>query len=108
MKSFDDASQKEEIVDEYVDMGMEEYQGEVGDRYRDEEGNEFSVAEKTKGGVVLRGYGGSKEVATSELKFMEKLNEDVELARAVLKNRRLDEGMTKENAVKLLIRHNIK
>jgi len=108
MKSFDDASQKEEIVDEYVDMGMEEYQGEVGDRYRDEEGNEFSVSEKTKGGVILRGYGGSKEVATSELKFMEKLNEDVELARAVLKNRRLDEGMTKENAVKLLIRHNIK
>jgi hypothetical protein len=97
-----------EDINEYVDMGMEEYRGEVGDRYRDSEGNEFAVSDITKGGVVLRGYGGSKEVGTGELKHMEKLNEDVELARQVLKNRRLNEGMTKEDAVRLLVRHNIK
>jgi len=38
----------------------------------------------------------------------EKLYENVELARQVLKNRRLNEGMTKTDAVQLLIRHNIK
>lgn len=36
------------------------------------------------------------------------LYENVELARQVLKNRRLNEGMTKTDAVQLLIRHNIK
>jgi len=38
----------------------------------------------------------------------EELYEDVELARHVLKKRRLNEGMTKEQAVQLLIRHNIR
>lgn len=107
-KSFMRRIKDFEDINEYVDMGMEEYQGEVGDRYRDSEGNEFAVSDITKGGVVLRGYGGSKEVGTGELKHMEKLNEDVDLARAVLKNRRLDEGMTKQDAVRLLVRHNIK
>lgn len=63
-------------INEYSDeMSYQEYKGKVGDRYRDNEGNEFAVSDITKGGVVLRGYGGSKEVSTGDLKFMEKLNE---------------------------------
>ena len=108
MKSFDDASQKQEIIDE--EGGFDEYAGDVGDRYEDANNNQFTVRDKVEGGVTLQGQGGEKEIATSDLQFLKKLSESeqIDLARQVLKNRRLDEGMTKKLAVQVLIKHNIK
>lgn len=62
------------------EFGYEEYQGNVGDRYEDSEKNTFTVSDKVKGGVGLRGTGGSKEVATSDLLKMKKLGSSVEEA----------------------------
>lgn len=58
------------------DDGMEEYQGDIGDRYQDGEGNQFSVRNKVKGGVSLQGQGGEKEIATSDIQFLKKLSEE--------------------------------
>jgi len=108
MKSFDDASQKQEIIDE--EGNFDEYAGEIGDRYEDANNNQFTVRDKVEGGVTLQGQGGEKEVATQDLQFLKKLSESqqIDLARQVLKNRRLNEGMTKKMAVQVLIKHNIK
>ena len=50
------------------------------DRYEDSEKNTFTVSDKTKGGVNLRGQGGSKGVATSDLLKMKKLDAPVKEA----------------------------
>ena len=55
------------------EAGFEEYQGNVGDKYADAEGNEFVVSNKVKGGVSLKGDRGEKEIATKDLQFMKKL-----------------------------------
>ncbi len=60
----------EEIVAE--EEGFTEYMGDVGDRYRDGNDNEFTVRNKVKGGVTLQGQAGEKEVATSDLLFFKK------------------------------------
>ncbi len=97
----------------------EEYQGNTGDRYADAEGNEFSVRGKVKGGVTLKGQGGEKEVNTGSLSLMKNLGEaivpkeiiseeQIKTARQALNNRGLTEGMTKKEAIQLLIKHNIK
>lgn len=52
--------------------GFTEYMGDVGDRYRDANDNEFTVRNKVKGGVTLQGQAGEKEVATSDLLFLKK------------------------------------
>lgn len=99
--------------------GFEEYQGDIGDRYQDGEGNQFSVRNKVKGGVSLQGQGGEKEIATSDIQFLKKLGEGVvkkeiiteqqiKVARQVLKNRGMSGDMTKKEAVQILITHNIK
>jgi len=108
MKSFDDASQKQEIIDE--EDGFEEYGGEIGDRYQDGEGNQFTVRDKVKGGVTLQGQGGEKEIATRDIQFLKKLSEEelVEIARQVLSKRGLNESMTKKEASEILVRHLIK
>jgi len=108
MKSFDDASGKEELIDE--EDGFEEYAGDIGDRYQDGEGNQFTVRDKVKGGVTLQGQGGESEIATSDIKFLKKLSEEelVEIARQVLNKRGLNESMTKKEATQILIRHYIK
>jgi hypothetical protein len=100
--------EKEEIIDE--EEGFEEYQGEIGDRYQDAEGNQFTVRDKVKGGVTLQGQGGEKEIATRDIGFLKKLSEEelVEMARQALNKRGLNEGMTKKEAVQILIKHNIK
>ena len=59
----------------YRDFGYEEYQGDIGDRYVDDEGNEFVVREKVKGGVVLKSLSGEIEVATNDLDSMKRVNE---------------------------------
>jgi len=141
---------------------MDEYTGEIGDRYGDGEGNQFTVRNKVNGGVTLQGQGGEKEIATRDIQFLKKLSEalnkhvvvydgssayvedennipedvdvlekfnniddaqafadkyndsahaiteeQVKTARLVLKNR-INEGMTKKEAVQILIKHNIK
>jgi len=53
--------------------GMEEYQGDIGDRYADGDGNQFTVRDKTQGGVTLQGQGGEKEIATRDIQFLKKL-----------------------------------
>jgi hypothetical protein len=63
-------------VDE--EIGYEEYNGNIGDRYADADGNEFAVRNKVKGGITLKGQGGEKEIATSSLGLMKKLNEFTE------------------------------
>lgn len=55
------------------EVGFEEYQGALGDKYADAEGNEFTVSNKVKGGVSLKGDRGEKEIATKDLQFMKKL-----------------------------------
>ena len=99
--------------------GFDEYTGEIGDRYADGEGNQFTVRDKVKGGVTLQGQRGEKEIATRDIQFLKKLSEEkvegkeviteeqVKTARFVLKNR-ITEGMTKKEAVQILIKHNIK
>lgn len=117
-----------EAVEE--EIGYEEYTGAMGDKYVDAEGNEFTVANKVKGGVTLKGDRGEKEIATSDLQFMKKLNEmgaskedeikqndpatwhQIQIAKKTL--RMPDEmvgvmgGMTKEEAKDVLRKHNIK
>ena len=90
--------------------GFEEYQGEVGDRYRDGEGNDFTVRDKVKGGVTLQGQGGEKEIANQDIGFLKKLSEGevIEMARQALNKRGLNESMTRKEAVQILIKHNIK
>ena len=99
----------EEIIDE-EEIDPSEYAGELGDRYQDAENNQFTVRDKVKGGVTLQGQGGEKEISTQDMQFLKKLSEEevVEIARHVLKNRGLNEGMTKKEAVQILIKHNIK
>lgn len=84
----------------------DEYQGNVGDRYRDAEGNNLVVNDKENndGGVGLQGNDGEKEIATQDLQYLKKLNE----AKQVLKNRGFAIEMTKKEAVQILIEHNIK
>jgi len=108
----------EELIDE--EDGFEEYAGEIGDRYQDGEGNQFTVRDKVKGGVTLQGQGGESEIATSDIKYLKKLSEakvekkeiiteeQIKTARQVLKDRDFSNGMTKKEAVQLLIKHNIK
>jgi hypothetical protein len=62
------------------EFGYEKYQGNIGDRYEDRDKNQFTVSDITKGGVGLRGQGGSKEVATSDVLKMKKLGTSVEEA----------------------------
>ena len=109
---------KEEIIDEEEDF--DEYSGEIGDRFQDGEGNQFTVRDKVNGGVTLQGQGGEKEIATRDIQFLKKLSEEkvvkkeiiteeqIKTARETLKNRGVSEGMTKKEAVQLLIKHNIK
>lgn len=99
---------------------FDEYQGDIGDRYQDGEGNQFTVRNKVTGGVTLQGQGGEKEIATRDIQFLKKISEEkvvekeiiteeqVKLARQVLNNRELNEGMSKKEAVQVLIKHNIK
>lgn len=89
------------------ESGFEEYTGSIGDRYSDAEGNEFVVRNKVKGGVVLKGQGGEKEVATSDVRTMKKLNE-VKIAKKTLSNSKVPTGMTKKEAVQILIKDNVK
>lgn len=92
------------------EQDFEEYQGQIGDRYQDAENNQFTVRDKVKGGVTLQGQGGEKEIGTNDLQFLKKLSEEevVEMARQALNKRGLNEGMTKKEAVQILIKHNIK
>lgn len=100
--------------------GYEEYQGDIGDRYQDGEGNQFTVSNKVKGGVDLRGQGGEKQIATSDIQFLKKLGEgkkskkniineeELKTAKLVLKDRNFSTEMTKKEAVQILIKHNIR
>lgn len=95
-----------------------EYQGDIGDRYEDANNNQFTVSKKTNGGVGLRGNEGEKEIESGGLEFMKKLEENknkkiiteqqIKIARKVLKDRGFDDKMTKKEAIQLLILHNIK
>jgi len=108
---------KHEMQEEF---GFEEYQGNNGDRYKDSEGNEFVVRDKVKGGVHLKGQGGEKEVATSDLKHMKKINESennkinnliteeqIKIAKITL-SRNIQTGMSKKEAVQILMNNNLK
>jgi len=100
--------------------GFDEYAGEIGDRYQDGEGNQFTVRDKVNGGVTLQGQGGEKEIATRDIGFLKKLSEEkvvkkeiiteeqIKTARQALNKRGLNEGMTKKEAVRILIKHNIR
>ena len=101
-----------EVAEEY---GFEEYTGNVGDRYEDSEGNVFVVHNKVKGGVHLKGQGGEIEVATSDLKFMKKLNESkiiteeqIKIAKRTLSNSKVPTRMTKKEAVTILMNNNLR
>lgn len=102
------------------EIGMEDYKGKMGDKYADAQGNEFAVSNKVNGGVSLKGQGGEKEVATGDLTLMKKLGEatdpiarkQIDIAKKTLKMpdamAGVMGGMTKKEAVQLLIKHNIK
>lgn len=112
---MDDEPENDEPISETDDY--EEYQGEVGDRFEDAEGNQFTVSNKVQGGVSLRGQGGEKETDTGSLSFMKKLGEakeetkpliteaQLKVAKNVLKNR--SNELTKKEAVRILMLHNI-
>lgn len=103
-----------------INEDMNEYQGEVGDKYQDGEGNQFTVKEKKPNGVTLQGNGGEKEIATQDIQFLKKLSEakvekkeviteeQIKMARQALNKRGISDGMTKKEAVQILIKHNIK
>jgi hypothetical protein len=102
-----------------AEAGFEEYQGNIGDRYADEDGNEFVVHNKVKGGVTLKTQSGEIEVATSDLKFYKKLNEgetpkkiiteeQIKTAKRTLSNSKVPTGMTKKEAVQILMNNNLK
>lgn len=59
-----------DILDE--EDGFTEYMGDVGDRYKDANDNDFTVRNKVKGGVTLQGQAGEKEVSTQDLLFLKK------------------------------------
>jgi hypothetical protein len=101
------------------EAGFEEYTGNIGDRYADEDGNEFVVHDKVKGGVTLKTQSGEIEVATSDLKFYKKLNEgetikkiiteeQIKTAKRTLSNSKVPTGMTKKEAVQILMNNNLK
>ena len=115
-KNVGDEVEEPQVQEE---IGMEDYQGAMGDKYADAEGNEFAVSNKVKGGVSLRGQGGEKEVATGDLTLMKKLNESeeakpliteeqIKTARRTLSKSRVSTGMTKKEAVAILIKNNLK
>lgn len=125
--SFDEVRRTIEMlkvpeVNEVDVVNSDGYQGDVGDRYQDGEGNQLTVrdTENNDGGVSLQGQGGEKEIATSDIQFLKKLGEEkvvekeiiteeqIKTARLVLKNRGISDGMTKKEAVQTLIKHNIK
>ncbi|MFA5207168.1 MAG: hypothetical protein WC428_00560 [Candidatus Paceibacterota bacterium] len=119
ISSLKTSQEKPEEVDE--EQGFEEYNGNIGDRYADEDGNEFVVKDKVKGGVTLRGQSGEKEIATRDLQFMKKLNESendkinnliteeqIKIAKITLSNRKVPTGMTKKEAVQILMNNNLK
>lgn len=92
-------------------VDADEYQGNVGDRYQDAEGNKLLVNDKetNTGGVGLQSQEGEKEIATQDLQYLKKLNEqEIKTAKQVLKNRGFGSKMTKKEAVHILIEHNIK
>lgn len=60
------------IGDDINENEYEEYDGNIGDKYVDNEGNKFTVTDKVNGGVTLRGRGGEKEISTNDLKQMKK------------------------------------
>ena len=112
------AEKKEDELGE-AEAGFEEYQGNIGDRYADEDGNEFVVHNKVKGGVTLKTQSGEIEVATSDLKFYKKLNEgetpkkviteeQIKTAKRTLSNSKVPTGMTKKEAVQILMNNNLK
>jgi hypothetical protein len=101
------------------EAGFEEYTGNIGDRYADDDGNEFVVRDKVKGGVTLKTQSGEIEVATSDLKFYKKLNEgetkkkiiteeQIKTAKRTLSNSKVPTGMTKKEAVQILMNNNLK
>jgi len=101
------------------EAGFEEYTGNIGDKYADEDGNEFVVHNKVKGGVTLKTQSGEIEVATNDLKFYKKLNEgeikkkiiteeQIKIAKLTLNNRNIPTGMTKKEAVEILMKNNLK
>jgi len=95
------------VIDNNVDVN----QADVGDRYRDAKGNNLVVndEENNNGGVGLQSQEGEKEIATQDLQFLKKLNEEqIKTAKQVLKNRSFGSEMTKKEAVQILIEHNIK
>jgi len=114
--SFDEVKRTLEMlkvpeVNEYTnavggDVDPNEYQGDVGDRFQDADGNQLVVndTDNNEGGVGLQSQEGDKEIATQDLQYLKKLNE----AKQVLKNRGFDIEMTKKEAVQVLIEHNIK
>jgi len=110
----DETNKTNKNIDE--ELGMEEYQGNVGDKYQDAEGNDFTVSNKVNGGVSIKGQSGEKEVDTASLGLMKKLSESkniiteqqIKTARQALNKRGLSDGMTKKEAIQILIKHNIK
>lgn len=97
----------------------DDYTGSIGDRYQDVDGNELTVSNKIDNGVTLKGENGEKEVPTDNLDLIKKINEYpegklviteelVKIARQALSKRGSSCGMTKKEAVKILIKNNIK
>jgi hypothetical protein len=98
---------------------FDEYTGNVGDRYEDAENNQYTVRNKVKGGVTFQGQGGEKEIDTSDVQLLKKINEEkiqkeiiseqqIKTAKLALKNRDFSNTMTKKEAVQLLIKYNIR
>jgi len=100
--SFGNQSVSEIDVVDGGDNG--EYQGEVGDRYRDAGNNNYTVRDKddNKGNMILQGHEGESKIAPNDVRYLERLSE----AKAVLKNR--SNKMSKKEAVHILMLHNIK
>jgi len=109
-------------VNDYTNEDMDDYAGDIGDRYQDADGNQLTVKGKddNDGTVSLQGQEGEKEVDTSDLQLLKKISEEkedkkdiiteeqIKVARQVLKDRDFSNNMTKSEAVKLLIKHNIR
>ena len=121
-EEYDDEVNKDGIEEPVVNEedGFDEYTGDLGDRYQDGEGNQFTVRDKVKGGVTLQGQGGTKEIATRDIGFLKKLGEEkviekeiineeeIKIAKLVLNDRNFSTEMTKKEAVQILIKHNIR
>jgi len=108
--TIDDVKRTLEMLkgSEVNENDTEEYQGNVGDRYQDAEGNQLTVRNKENDSVGLQSQEGDKEIATQDLQYLKKLGESVETAKKVLKDRGFNTEMTKKEAVLILIKHNIK